>query len=257
MEQKEIEKRLKQYGADSSRILPEEKERRINELLQIEFKPRTRGSMWSFILEQVGYLERYCLIWQVLWIALFGYIMRYGIPQLAWEGSGTETLVTISLLPPILVVLTVEEITKVYQKTMLEIEYATKYSLQSVVMVRMSALCMLHFLILAIGIIFQHEHLGTDIGKLLIYGFTPMIIMTGGLLKIMQHCQGEQLRNATVGMYVLTVIIAVLGNMERSGWYQPMYFRIWCLACAAGILFGIWQFVLLNNKLSSYEKILQ
>ncbi|MBD5546601.1 MAG: hypothetical protein HDQ97_04280 [Lachnospiraceae bacterium] len=257
MEQKEIEKRLRQYGASCIRILPEEKERRVKELLQIEPKPRTRGSLWSFILEQVGYLERYCLIWQALWMILFGYIMRYGISHLAWEGSGNEILAFVSLLPPVLVVLTVEEITKIYQKTMLEIEYAAKYSLQSVVMIRMSTLCVFHALILAADIIFQHKHLGSDIGILFVYGFTPMIIMTGILLKIMQHCQGVRLRNAAIGLYILMVIMVVLGNMERLGWYRPVYFRTWCMACAAGILFGIWQFVLLNSKLASYEKIVQ
>lgn len=255
MRKREIEKRLRQYAAACERIIPEEKEKRIKELLQIDPAQRTRGTLWDFILEQMGYLGRYCLIWQALWIVLFGTLMQRGVPRFFGAEEGNEALVMISLLPPILVLLTVEEITKVYQRSMLEIEYATKYSLQGVVMTRMSVLCVFHSLILAVCILLFGARLNSGMGRLLVYGFTPMILVTGGLLKLMQHCQGELLRNASVAVYAVAAAFAIIGNTRYFDCFRPDCFKIWCTACIGGIAFGIWQFVCLNKKLLGFEQI--
>lgn len=246
MKEREMEKRLRQYAAACEAIVPAEKEIRIQELLQIKPMPRTRGSLWDFVLEQIGYLGRYCLIWQALWIVVFWALMRNGMERL---------MVVYSLFPPLLLLLTVEEITKVYQRSMLEIEYATKYSLQGVIMTRMSVLCVFHSVILCACILLLHARLESGAGQLLVYGFTPMIVMTGILLKFMQHFQGELLRVAVCGVYAAAVALALLGNSKVFGWYLPDYFKVWCIVCVAGLVFGIWQFVCLYHKLSGFEQI--
>ncbi len=256
MKQREIKKRLKKYAAACEGILPEKKEERIQALLQLEPKQRTRGTLWDFVWEQIGYLARYCLIWQALWAVVFWYLMRYGVTDLWGMEDGNGVLVMVSLLPPILVLLTVEEITKVYHRSMLEIEYAAKYSLRGAVMTRMSVLCIFHFLIIMGCILLLQARLDSGICRLLVYGFTPMIIMTGMLLKLMQHCQGDALRNAVIGIYVLAVLFAAVGNTRYFGWYRPVYFKVWCGACFGGILFEILQFVRLNKRLERVEQII-
>jgi len=252
MKEKEIKTKLKEYAAACERIVPEEKEARIAKLLQMEPMLYTRGTLWDFILEQIGYLGRYCLIWQALWIALFWFLMQNGIPEFL---GGNGILVVISLFPPILVLLTVEEITKVYQRSMLEIEYATRYSLQGVIMTRMSVLCVFHSVILFVCILIWQAQYASGMGKLLIYGFTPMIVVTGVLLKLMQHCRGELLRSVAVGVYGLTVVLGLLGNTRYFGWFYADYFKRWCVVCIVGIVFGVWQFVCLRRKLSGFERI--
>ena len=148
MGQREIEKRLKQYGALSKKLVSREKESRMKTLLEMESHRQgshrqgshRQGSLGSFIWEQVGYLERYCLFWQALWLAVFLLVMKFGIGQYDWAGQAEGVLAALSLLTPILVLITARAAAKVYQKTMLEIEYTTKYSLQSVVMIRMLTL---------------------------------------------------------------------------------------------------------------------
>lgn len=255
MNEKKIEQQLKDYAAACEEILPREREARIAALLRIEPKPRTRGTVWDFILEQIGYLGRYCLFWQALWIALFSYLVQNGVPNFFGGERENEVLVMISLLPPILVLLTVEEITKVYQRSMLEIEYATKYSLQGIIMTRMSVLCAFHSTILCVCILILQARLDFWIGQLLVYGFTPMIVMTGALLKLMQHCQGELLRGAVFCIYALAVVLTLIGNTEYFRWFRPDYFMVWCVVCLAGLAFGIWQFVCLRRKLAGYEQI--
>lgn len=263
MGQQEIEKRLKEYAAACEKIRPENKERRIQELLQrrsSEEMPRTsrtRGTLWNFIWEQIGYLGRYCLIWQAVWIAAFWYMLRYGALFLPGESHENAVLTVISLLPPLLILVTVEEVTKIYQRSMLEIEYTTKYSLRSAVMIRMLVLCTVHLLLLLICILCLHMRMESDMGQLLVYGFTPMIIMTAALAKLMQHCQGELLRGAVVGVYLFMAALVMIGNTKYVNWYQPACFRAWCVVCAAGIVMAVRQFVRLNGKLSSYEAIIQ
>lgn len=268
MEQREIKRKLKQYAAECKKIVPVEKELQIQKLLQIENSlrikdltvdsiSRTRGNLWNYVWEQIGYLGKYCLIWQTVWIALFWYMMRYGALQFFGENNENEVLVTISILSPILVLLTAEEVTKVYQRSMLEIEYATKYSLRSAVMIRMAALCVVHSLLLMICIICLHSRMESNLGRLLVYGFTPMLLVTGIVLKLMQYYQGDLLRSAAVGIYMLVAALAVIGNTGYIGWYQPDYFKVWCAVCAAGIVFSIRQFVRLSSKLASYEQIVQ
>ena len=276
MEPREIKRRLKQYASACEKIVPMEKELRIQELMQIEVQHTeehknllqmpdlnavpvscTRGTVWNFIWEQIGYLGRYCLIWQVVWIALFIYMMQYGVSYFFGESDGNGILVAVSILTPLLILLTVEEVTKVYHRSMLEIEYATKYSLRSAVMIRLSSLCVVHALLPVICIVCLHSRLESDMGRLLIYGFTPMVITTGILLKLMQYCQGELLRSAAVGIYVMTAALVVVGNTKYFEWYQPEWFKAWCMVCAVGVVFVIRQFVCLNGKLSRYEQIVQ
>ena len=74
--ERDIETRLRRYAAVCVRLLadrgePEKKEEAIKALLQIASMPRTRGTRWDFVLEQIGYLGRYCLVWQILWVVLF------------------------------------------------------------------------------------------------------------------------------------------------------------------------------------------
>lgn len=257
--ERNVEKRLRQYAAACARLPAEmeesgKKEEKIRALLQIAPMPRTRGKRWHFVLEQIGYLGRYCLVWQGLWIALFWYVMHNDIPFPSAWGSENEVLVLISLLPPLLALLTVESVTKVYQHSMLEIEYTTKYSLQSVVLVRMLSLGVFHAVILTAVIFGIHTGADSDIGTLLVYGFTPMILVSGILMKLMQCCQGETLRSAGIGVYALTTALVIAGNTKYFRWYQPVCFRMWCAACGAGIAFSAWQFGCLRRKLGSFEQ---
>ena len=258
--EKNIEAKMRQYAAACTRFTAEmegsgKKEGQIRALLQITPLPRTRGNVWDFVLEQVGYLGRYCLVWQGLWVVLFWYLIRHGIPYLDVGARGNEVLVLISLLPPLLTLLTVEEVTKVYQRSMLEIEYTTKYSLQSIVLVRMLAMSVFHAVILAAVIFVVHAEASPGIGILLVYGFTPMILVTGILIKIMQCCQGEQLRSAGIGVYVLMAALVMAGNTDYCGWYQPAHMGTWCAVCGVGIVFAVWQFGCLHRRLSSFEQV--
>lgn len=259
METKKIKRELRKYAATCKKITPPDRESGIRRLLQGNESAagdisRIKGSLWTFVLEQIGWMERYCLFWQVAWIILFRYMLGDGAAFIG-GGSEKEILTMISILPPLLVLLTVEEIAKVYQRSMLEIEYATKYSLRTAVMIRMAVLCVAHLLILSICVLCRQSLPDSDTGRILVYGLTPMVLMTGVILKLMQYFQGDRLRNAAVGVWLLMAVLLIIGNARYFERCQPVYFKGWCMACVIGIAFDIRQFICLNQKLKEYEQI--
>lgn len=255
MTQKEMEKKLRRCALSCRKIPEDAKEANIQKLLQLTPIPRTRGTLWDFVLEQVGYLGRYCLLWQLLWLALFCWLMEQNILPLG-KKNGSEIFVLLSLLPPVLVLLTVGEITKVYQRSMLEIEQVTKYSLEKVVVIRMLILCIFHSLILFFAILYLRGRSDSHLEKLFIYGFTPMILMTGILLWLMKNFQGEHLKAWALSLYGVILAFALLENTRHFDLYNPSYFNLWCLLFWAGIPFLICQFTALRKKLSNLEHLL-
>ena len=251
MTAKEMEKRLKNYSNSCQKIMPNQKEETIAMILKSHMIQRTRGNVWSFFCEQIGYLFRCCFLWQMLWAGVF-----YGFIKYSAYGNG-ELLVLLSALPAILTLITVEEITKVYQKSMLEIEYATKYSLQSAVIVRMFVLCVIHSILLTVGIISVRAQFDSGLTKLLVYGFTPMILMTGILIKAMKYFKGEKLRLASIGIYAGMIIFCFVGNMEQFGIYRWDYFKLWEIACVAGSAFFVYQMFRLRSELGNFEQLIQ
>lgn len=249
-----VEERLRRHDRACREMAPQNREDKIAALVRSASACRTRGTLWDFLWEQAGYLGRYCLVWEVLWMTAFCYMLRSARGHAGRIDN--EALVLISILPPVLVLLTVEEITKIYQRSMLEIEYAARYSLRQVVLTRMLMLCGSHAVILAACIVGMYEKVGYGVGALMLYGFTPMVLALCALLTCMQRFGGEQLRAVTAGFYALIVVCVLAGNMTLPcRLYDPCYVGGWCAVCAAGVLFGIRQFVCLCRKLDSYERL--
>lgn len=251
MTTKEVKRNLQKYSLACENIVSNEKEERITEILKSQKLQRNRGSLLDFFCEQFGYLGKYCLIWQALWMILFYYLMKN------ISGSKNSLMVLLSVLPAILTLINVEDITKIYQRSMLEIEYATKYSIQNLVMIRMMTLCLFHSILLVIGIVSVKTQFELELVKLLVYGFTPMILMTGILIYLMKYFKGEQLRFAGVVVYVGILIFCVIGNMERFSIYSLNYFRLWVLTCAASMVMLVYQIFKLRERLGNFEKLTQ
>ncbi|MCR5753521.1 MAG: hypothetical protein K6G30_01745 [Acetatifactor sp.] len=250
----EMKKRLRQYGKSREGIDIEKKEVNISRLLEVVPPPRRKGNFRDFVWEQIGFLNRTCLVWQLLWLAIFCIIMMSNMEPLIGTGTG---LILLSILPPLLVLLTIEEITKVYQRSMLEIEYTTKYSLQTLVMVRMMLLNGVHVVLLLVGLLIIHGSLQIGMIKILVYGFTPMLLATCGLLKLMQYFQGEQLKIAGMSVYVGIVAICGCGSIPRFDIYRSAFFGIWGMVLAVSICSCIYQFWSLYKTLRKMELVTQ
>lgn len=251
MTPKEIKRNLRKYSLTCKNVVPSKKEEKITELLKAQKFRKTRGSLFDFFCAQFGYLGKYCLIWQALWMILFYYLMKN------ITGNKNGLMVLLSVVPAILTLITVEDITRVYQRSMLEIEYATKYSLLNLVMIRMMTLCIFHSIVLVIGIVSVKAQFELELVKLLVYGFTPMMLMTGILISLMKYFKGEQLRFVGIVVYAGIIIFCVIGSMERFGIYSLNYFKLWETACASSAVILVYQFYKLRERLGNFEKLTQ
>lgn len=251
MTSKEVERKLQTYSSVCKKIVPNKKEEMIMKILEEKGFQKNRGSLFDFFWEQFGYLGKYCLIWQALWMILFCYLMKNV------NGDENSLMILLSVLPAILTLITVEDITKVYQRSMLEIEYATKYSMQNLVMIRMMTLCIFHSIILIIGIVIVKVQFDLEMIKLLVYGFTPMLLMTGILINLMKYFKGEQLRTAGIVVYAGLLIFCTAGGIGHFDIYSLVYFKIWKIICAVSTVMFVYQVLKLRERLGNFEKLIQ
>lgn len=159
----------------------------------------------------------------------------------------------LSMAPPILLLVTVEEISHVYNRSMLEIEYATKYSLRKVVMGRMLLLNGCNGIVLVIRIGYAGHRIDLSLLHALTYSMTPFVMMMFLLLMLMKKWKGRQLLYAGISAYVTLAAVILLGRMEMLNIYNPDYLKLWITVLAGCILGAGYQIGKLWKMLGHFE----
>lgn len=251
MKEADVIKSLKAVAKEKPDINEEVKNAMIAGLLNREIPLRSRGSSMDFLLSQIGFVNKIIWFWQGVWMLLFWYAV--------WNGDGFQLthghLCILSMAPPLLLLLTVEEVSKVYNRSMLEIEYATKYSLKKVVLMRMLVLSTVNGILLLVGIPLAGNRLELPLLEVLVYSLTPLLLMTFVLLKLMTRLQGEQLQYAGVSLYLVFLLIVLVGRMERFNIYSSRLFGIWGFLFVGGLLAVVYQGCKLGQHLENFESV--
>ncbi len=242
----DMERKLYQYGKESRRMTAPGQNAEMLRLMEHAKKYESYNGMSCFVLTNIGMTGKCCILWQALWLGVFllaemsGQITR----------SGFEVL--LSILPPLLVVLTADNISRIYNRSMLEIECTTKYSVTQIVMLRMSILTFSNYVIVLAGILIIHSGVNAQLTELLLYGFTPMILSEAILLELMRFIKGEELK--TAGFVLYAVIVGASIIMKRQIWnaYITEDIRIWLLILMCGIVWTVVGFIRLGKDLSNY-----
>ncbi len=249
MKEIDVIRNLKAVAKEKMDINEEAKNTVIANVLCRDIPIRSRGSRKEFILSQIGFVNKIVWFWQGVWILLFLFAI--------WNGNvvhvTNESLCILSMAPPLLLLLTVEEVSRVYNRSMLEIEYATKYSLKKVVLVRMMILSTANGFLLLGGILFAGIRMELALLEALVYSLTPLLLMTFLLLKMMTRLQGEQLHYAGISLYLGFLLIVMLGRMERFNIYGQNLFGVWMLLFAGGLLATIYQGCKMGKHLECFE----
>lgn len=250
-----IEKTLKQVKSIVPEIPRERKENYINQLLKMEMSEQKRGTLWDFVKDQVSFMNRFVIVAQLVWGILF--VMAFHGTEIYRFTNGELCL--LSMAPPLLLLLVVEEIARVYNKSMLEIECATKFSIRKLILVRMLFVSVGNLFVLFIALVtvfpYLQESLRLGFSSLLLYGLTPLVLMTWMILLQMEKRSGEQLLYGTGVCYVILLIIGLLGGKESVNIYRAEFRGAWILTLIIGILACIWQFKRINNELENYNLV--
>lgn len=252
MKEADVIKSLKAAAKDGVAINEERKNAVIECVLRRDIPVRRKSSLLEFVIAQIGFVNKVVWFWQGVWILFFVYAV--------WNGNlfhvTNEASCILSMAPPLLLLLTVEEVARVYTRSMLEIEYATKYSLKKVVLVRMMILSFVNGCILLGGILFAKEQMELELIEALVYSLTPLLLMTFLLLKMMNRWKGEQLHYAGISLYLFFLLIAVAGRMERFNIYAKNLFGVWLLLFVCGLLATIYQINRLAKHLEHFELVI-
>lgn len=250
-DRKKLEKRLKDYGVFVRGMEPMKRDSQIRAIMQKQTPDSLGGSRWDFIRFQIGFMEKYCLIPQCIWFILFYVCMKEeSIRYLCGRAE-----VMLSVLPPVLVMLTIEEVSRFYHKSMLEIEYTTKYSLTHIIMTRMLFFSILNAIIILGGILLVRTDLEAELLQIIVYGFTPMILASAALLYGMQFVSGDYLRVLGAAVYIFVVLFCFFGGVNSNNIYHENFFYLWECAFGIGSVFCIYEFVKLAGKLNKYEQV--
>lgn len=252
MTEKEIAKRLKAVAKEDVKIEKDKRNANIELLVNKGILEKKRSGTIEFIISQIRFTNKFDLLWQGVWMLLFIYSF--------WNGNvlhiENEALCILSMAPPLLLFLAIEDLTRIYNKSVLEIEYATKYSLRKVVLVRMLILSSINGLLIFVGILFAKHKMNLPLLEVLVYSLTPLLLMNCFLLKIMERWKGEQLKYAGVALYVFFLLAVFIGRTKHIGIYLPDVFVVWLLLFAAGIVATVYQINRLMKHLKNFELLM-
>lgn len=210
---------------------------------------RKNGSFGGFVLSQAYFMDKMVLFWQVLWLLSFFFLTGEGGNSFFTD----KVLCILSMAPPLLLLLTVEEVSRVYNRSQLEIEYATKYSLKKAVMVRMLLLSSLNGVFLTVGIVYARGRIGLALSETLVYGLTPLLLMTCLLLAFMQRWSGEKLKYAGVSIYVFMSVFLLSGQESKWDIYSKNLLGVWLLVLACSAVAAVCEWRRLMRHLECLE----
>lgn len=252
MKESEIVRQLKKVSREKVSCDERKKREIIAAVTEKEVLVRRTGGLGEFLLSQLGFINKTVIFWQSVWLLLFAYAM--------WDGEllhlSNELLCILSMAPPVLLLVTVEQISHVYNRSMLEIEYATKYSLRKVVMGRMFLLNGCNGIVLVIGIVYAGHRIGLSLLHALIYSLTPFMLMMFLLLMLMKRWKGRQLLYAGISVYVTLAAVILLGRMDKLNIYHPDYLKLWIAVLAGCALGAGYQIRKLWKILGHFELVL-
>ena len=253
MKKKEIEKQLREVAKQSKTLNEKYKDKNIQRILEIDLPIQKNATLKDFICSQISFLDRTVALWQIAWMICFFFILKRG----GLFYIKNEMLCLVSMAPPLLLILTIEQITKVYQRSMLEIEYAAKYSLRKVVLVRLMILSGANVIVLLIGAVVAKNQIQLAFIDVILYGLTPLIWMACVLLIMMRKWMGEQLVYAAIGCYVVLGVTLLVGGMRRFAIYEQENKGMWVLVFAVGIMELIYQIRKLEKHLCRFEAMME
>lgn len=250
---REIERQLYSVAKEKIRLEEEKKQKNIQRIVEMELPVSKNGTIKDFICSQISFLNKTVVFWQVAWMIAFFYLLEKG--ELFHVNH--EMFWLVSMAPPLLLLLTVEEVTRVYQRSMLEIEYATKYSLKKVVMIRLLILSIANGLVILVGVLVAKNQLQLTLADILLYGITPLIWMACVILMLMKKWMGEQLKYAAVGCYGVFALVIAVSRIKRFYIYAEAYREVWMLLLVCGVIGLVYQVKGLQNHLNRFERMME
>lgn len=246
--EKNLKRRLECYQVPAPD--KEKKERTKKKMLVLTKSYRMTDR--QFILGQIRHIRP--RIWIGQFLTLFLGCLGFWI--YGREGYAYYQLFTvISTMTPLFLVFQIEELAKVSNRSMLEIEFSTRNSLKKLMLSRLCILGMVDFLILSIWITFLNYHLNEDLFKILLYSLVPFNITVIGLLYLLNHTKRNSYGYQAFAYTVVVCACFVVIPHHRPLVYSADYQNIWILLFWASIFILVKTIKETWQRMEYYEKM--
>ncbi|WP_035292920.1 hypothetical protein [Clostridium sp. KNHs214] len=216
--------------------------------------PKFRMSNKQFILYQIGFIRKRTWIFQTLILGLICLVFyNSGI----WRSVDFRTFSVISILSPLLLIINIDEISRVYNKSMLEIEFSTKNSLKKVLAARMLILGITDCVALIIIMVFQGKLVNVSMLRVIMYTLVPFNLVCTGCIQIMKYFKGKELNYACVTYSVLLMAILFWGKLSDLGIYENKYVSSWILIYAITIVIFVFEVKKMWKRLDLFDDVVK
>lgn len=227
-EEMNLKRKLEQYQIPA----PDRERKEKSRVLLQDIKQSYQMTDMQFILGQIAFIRPHTWIGQLAVLMVICMILRRLI-EIGY--TDYRILSLISTLTPMLLVFHIEEFARICHKSMLEIELATKYSLQRLLL---SRLCILGIMDLAVfgGFIpFLNIYLDIRLFGILLYSLVPFNITVIGLLYLLKY-SGKGLYRYQAFSYTVFICACFLIIPH----YEPLIYssanqNIWLLIYIASL----------------------
>ena len=251
MQHKKLRRILKRYGRRVRAVQGKHRDENILKLMEMEKGRQEFVKFPAFARGQIGMIGKYSLLWYVIWLVLFVWGLN-GDGMNVLGGHRNEIL--LSVMPPFLLLLTAQDISRLFSDSMVELEKTTKFTPEHVVMVHFLSMSATHVLLLLMGIVLVENSLASGFMEILLYGYTPLILTTAVFLEITRRLRGDNLRLA--GVTVVAGVICLLVFMGTKGVtlfrtvdiYSPDMLTVWKAALAVGTVFCVLEILWVLRK---------
>ena len=193
----------------------------------------------GFLWTQLGFIRPRMWAAQGMLLAALGMLVYRRMP-----GAESVYLLLGSLLP-LLLVINITDLVRVYNGGMLELELATRYNLPQVCAARLLLFGLVDFALLGVAAALGAAALRTQLLTLLLYCLTPFTLMCAGCLAALRLLRPDQLLLAAV---LLTVATGAILTVARRPLYLPQHRPFWMAALAVALVLLVWQSLALQRK---------
>lgn len=251
MKEKELKNILKAYNVPKhDKDAPMKTMEFIHENLVNKQKVRTDDK--QFILSQVGFIRKRTWLFQVIILGL----LCLGFYHLNTESDlNFRSFSLMSILAPLLLIINVDEISRIYNKSMLEIEFSTKNSLKKVLVTRMTILGVADLTALIIMMIFTGKLIDLSVIRVILYTLVPFNIVCIGCMELMKYFKGKSLNYACASYSALLIATILLGRFNDLGIYAQDVIENWILVYVITTIIFTFEIKRIWKRLECFDDI--
>lgn len=181
----------------------------------------------QFIFGQIGFIRPYTWIGQFLMMLISCACIHYFVSTGYMD---YKVVSLISAVTPFMLVFHIEELARVCQKSMLEIEMATKYSLKKLMLSKLIILGMMDLITMSCFLIFLNWYLQESLFAILLYSIVPFNITVIGMFHLLKYSEKGMYQYLAVAYVFLVSVCFMKLSDYKPLMYSNHYQNIWLIA---------------------------